>query len=544
MRRFGETCEAIAAAPGRNQKIRLAGEYLRSLGEDEAARAALLFCGRVFPRSDERVLSVGGALLWEAVTAEAGVGAKEANALYRQHGDLGAMTADLLAKRAARHEISLAEAGMAFDTLASTRGPGAKLAILRSLLARADGLSAKYLVRVMAGELRIGLKEGLVEEAIAFAYQQPAALVRRANMLTGDIAATLRMAARGTLNEATLRPLQAIGCMLASPVDSAAGAMEFFPAGALIEDKYDGVRAQAHKRGAVLKLFSRTLDELVEFSELIPPLLALPGDFVLDGEVVAWRDGRALPFHLLQQRLGRKQPDLWLPEAVPVSFVAFDLLYADGEPWLDRPLAERRERLERLLDRRSSTAVQLAPARLATTVAEVELAFSAALGRGNEGLMLKAPESVYAPGSRGRWWLKWKQPMATLDVVVTAVEYGHGKRHGLLSDYTFAVRGERGLVDIGKAFTGLTDQEIRRMTEFFLDHTVKDQGFRRTVEPTVVLEVAFNNIQRSNRHASGYALRFPRIVRLRPDKPASEIDTADRVRELFERQSGADHLSG
>jgi len=285
-----------------------------------------------------------------------------------------------------------------------------------------------------------------------------------------------------------------------------------------------------------VRMFSRTLDEIVEFFELLEPLAKLPGDFVLDGEVVAWRDGRALPFTELQQRLGRKQPELWLPLEIPVSFVAFDLLYVDGEPLLDRPLAQRRDLLQRLLTGADAPAIRLAAAASCDSAALLETTFAGALARGNEGVMIKDPASLYLPGRRGRWWLKWKQPLATLDVVVTAVEYGHGKRHGLLSDFTFAVRGEDGLVNIGKAYTGLTDEEIRRLTQYFLEHTIADQGFRRTVEPNVVVEVAFNNIQQSGRHDSGYALRFPRIVRLRPDKSAEEIDTVERVKELYEKQ--------
>jgi len=227
---------------------------------------------------------------------------------------------------------------------------------------------------------------------------------------------------------------------------------------------------------------------------------------------------------------------LWLALEVPVTYFVFDLLYLDGDELLDRPLAERRERLEVLLRDASSEHVQLTPAKWANTAEEFEAAFREALERGNEGLMIKDPQAPYLPGTRGRRWLKWKQPLATLDVVVTAVEYGHGKRRGLLSDYTFAVRAGDRFVDVGKAYSGLTDDEIRQLTDFFLRHTIQDLGFRRRVEPKVVLEVAFNNIQRSSRHESGYALRFPRIVRLRLDKRPEEVDTIERVEEIFRRQ--------
>jgi DNA ligase 1 len=285
-----------------------------------------------------------------------------------------------------------------------------------------------------------------------------------------------------------------------------------------------------------VKLFSRTLDEIVEFHELARPFQELPGEFILDGEIIGWRDGRPIPFTELQSRLGRKHVDLFLPLELPVRFHAFDVLWRDGTLLIDQPWRERRSHLENLVTHAQAPAVQLSAPVMAASDEDFERAFGQALARGHEGVMAKAADSPYVPGRRGRFWLKLKRPLATLDVVVTAAEYGHGKRHGLLSDYTFSVRDGERLVSIGKAYSGLTDAEILRLTEYFREHTLSDEGFGRQVEPTVVLEVAFNNIQRSDRHESGYALRFPRIVRLRPDKPVSEIDTLERVRELCQRQ--------
>ena len=334
--------------------------------------------------------------------------------------------------------------------------------------------------------------------------------------------------------------------MLATPVETPADAIQSFPGGALLEDKYAGIRAQVHKGADTVKLFSRTLDEIFEFPELPRAFRPLPGEFVLDGEIVAWRNGRALAFTELQQRLGRKQQQLgfWSEEGIPVVYMAFDLLYQDGQLLLETPLAERRRALESLLQGApSGSGILLSPMMTAREADELQRAFDSALARGNEGLMAKGPNSPYTPGSRGRLWLKLKRPMATLDVVVTGVEYGHGKRHGLLSDYTFSVRapsneGKDKLLTIGKAYSGLTDAEILEFTEYFKQHTIEDRGFQRSVEPSIVIEVAFNNIQRSDRHESGYALRFPRIVRLRPDKPVSEIDTLERVKELYSKSSG------
>ncbi len=538
MRRFAETCEAVAATTKKNEKIRLVGDYLKSLPLDEAAQAAVFFTGLPFPRKQERVLAVGGSLLWQAVNNIAGgIDPAAGSKIYLKHGDLGDTVAEVLAGRVTSEDPNLSEVAAAFDDLGKRRGPSQKLPVVEKLLGRVSALEAKYVVKIITGDLRIGLRESLVEEAIAHAFAQPVAAVQRANMLAGDIGQTLRLAAVARLDEARLQLFHALGFMLASPAETTAEAMEYFPEGAVVEHKYDGIRAQAHKSGAEVKFYSRTLDEIVEFPELCEPLRALPGEFVLDGEIVAWRAGRALPFTELQQRLGRKEPDLFISAAIPVVYLAFDLLYANGEVLMDLPLSHRRGRLAALLAAGTHPALQLAPQALCHSEEDLQQRFEAAFDRGNEGVMVKGPATPYTPGRRGKAWLKLKRPMATLDVVVTAVEYGHGKRRGLLSDYTFAVRSGSGLANIGKAYSGLTDAEIIQYTGYFKQHMVEDQGHRLVVQPNVVIEVAFNNIQRSSRHDSGYALRFPRIVRLRQDKSAAEIDTLERVQQLYELQN-------
>jgi DNA ligase-1 len=271
---------------------------------------------------------------------------------------------------------------------------------------------------------------------------------------------------------------------------------------------------------------------------------------------------------VLQQRLGRKKVSERMLREIPVAYLVFDVLYAGGELLIDRPLRERGRILDELLakdrthhgdtEARRKTGIQgklafgdeqggsagsviRAPVFHASLPEQLEELFAAAQARGNEGLMIKDLASPYSPGKRGKSWLKMKRELATLDVVVTADEYGHGKRIGVLSDYTFAVwdTNKDRLVNIGKAYSGLTDVEIAEMTKWFLDHTIEDQGFRRTVEPKIVLEVAFNNMMESDRHESGYALRFPRIVRLRPDKSAEEVDTIERAREIYEKQTNS-----
>jgi DNA ligase 1 len=539
MLRFSQLCESIAATSKKNEKVRLVADFLQSSPIAEAAIAALFLCGRVFPRREERILSIGFSLLLRAVAKVAQKDPHELAPALRHHGDLGAGAEEILQSRPTSTpsaSLALAEITVTYDALARQRGPAAKQALLEQTLRRLSALEAKYFIKIATGELRIGLKESLVEEGIAACYQQPLATVQRANMLLGDISETLRLAAAGQIASVRLELFRPISVMLASPVETPDDLVATFPSGALVEEKFDGIRAQVHKRGAQVEIYSRTLDRVTEFPELLDPLRRVPGDFILDGEIIGWRDGRALPFTELQQRLGRKQIDLFTASLLPVCFVAFDLLFLNDRELLDTPLAERRVLLSSLLSPVAQPLLQFTHADLCTTAEQIERAFNAAIANGNEGLLAKSPESPYVPGRRGQYWVKLKRPLATLDVVVTAVEYGHGKRRGLLSDYTFAVQDAGRLVNIGKAYSGLTDVEIHEMTEYFLAHTIEDQGFRRRVEPHVVLEVAFNNIQRSARHDSGFALRFPRIVRLRPDKRASEIDTIERVREIFAAQ--------
>jgi DNA ligase-1 len=536
MHRFAQLCESIAATSKKNEKVGLVADYLRTTPVDESAIAALFLCGRVFPRREERVLSIGFSILLRAVAKIADKDPADLAPVLRRHGDLGAGAEEILRDYSARSSLTLPQIAEVYASLAQQRGPAAKQALLEHTLQRLSALEAKYFIKIATGELRIGLKESLVEETIAKAFDQTLPAVQRANMLLGDITDVLRLAVTNQLSSASLQLFRPISVMLASPAETPADLVAAFPNGALVEDKFDGIRAQVHKRDSQVEIYSRTLDRVTEFPELLDPIRGVNGDFIVDGEIIGWRDGRAIPFTELQQRLGRKQIDLFTSAQIPVSFVAFDLLFFDDRTLLDTPLTERRLFLERLLAAAEQPVLQVTRAELCRTVEEIENRFRLALSTGNEGLLAKAPESPYVPGRRGQFWMKLKRPLATLDVVVTIAEYGHGKRRGLLSDYTFAVRDDGRLVNIGKAYSGLTDVEIRELTQYFLDHTTENRGFQRDVEPTIVLEVAFNNIQRSDRHESGFALRFPRIVRLRADKPVAEIDTLARVREIFDSQ--------
>src|SRR5580692_6846235 len=497
MRKFADTAERIAGTTKKLEKVAFVADYFKSTPPEEAGIAAIFFSGRPFPVWEETTLQVGGRLLWQVVEELSQKTGPELTAAYRKHGDLGAVAAEVLPEPSGDPlDLGLSEVQNIFRKIAANRGSAAKSAQVRELLSQLTPVEAKYLIKIITGDLRIGLKESLVEEAVAKAYGGRLSDVQHANMLLGDIGETLRLAVQGKLDQARLRLFHPLGFMLASPAQSAEEALSYFE-NPLVEDKYDGIRAQAHCSSGEVRIFSRTRDEITEsFPELPDALAGLPGDVILDGEIVAWsylaaesgEAGRALPFSALQQRLGRKKVSDEMMRRVPVAYLAFDILYAGGELLLDRPLRERAKLLDELLaapriptraksievqgqlmlgspvrDPTITTQVFRAPVFRAASPEELDQLFEAAQARGNEGLMIKDPESAYTPGRRGKSWLKLKRELATLDVVVTAVEYGHGKRIGVLSDYTFAVRDGEKLVNIGKAYSGLTDAEIYEM---------------------------------------------------------------------------------
>ena len=545
--RFSAVAEAVKATAKKLEKVERLRAYLAELAPDDAAWAALFFTARPFPQSDGRVLSMGWSVLKRAVLEAAGMTEADYYAAYHRYADAGDAAEALLARRAASADtaatgVTLSAVAEFFAAVAAARGPAAKLDLLQAFLARLSALEAKYLVKIVTSDLRIGLKEGLVEEAIAAAAQQPTEAVREANMLSGDIAEVTRAARENRLEQIQLRVFNPLQFMLASPEPSAEAILARLSPPVWLEEKYDGIRCQLHKQGRRVELYSRDLKRITgQFPDLVRAAEDLRHDFIGDGELLAWREGRALPFAELQKRLGRKGDDFFLGAEIPVSISFYDLLWLDGRALLKEPLSARRELLTRLLSVNPAPGApagplkfHLAPVQFAQAAVEVEAAFLAARHRGNEGLIAKDPVSIYTPGRRGLAWLKLKKAYATLDVVVVGVEYGHGKRRDVLSDYTFAVRDPESdrLLTVGKAYSGLTDVEIASLTEHFLAHTIEDHGRYRTVVPNVILEVAFDSIQPSRRHQSGYALRFPRIARIRTDKTIAEIDTLETCRRL------------
>ena len=624
------------------KRARIAEEITKVHSSDDQDTA--LFClslaGLPFAASDPRKLNAGGALLSKAILAVSQATQHELTVAYRRHGDMGSAACDVFRDHAIGGQgVTLREVAEAFASMAIAKTTAIRARLVEDLLRQGTALDSKYLLKLMLGDMRIGVKESLVEEGIAVAAGVDVAQVRHAVMLEADLGHAAQRAFAGTLAEARMRLFHPLGFMLASPVESAQEAVERFTekppkpapvkkgkrkkAGsaeapndvpdeamvealandveaamyeeealtssidgidgtqttvqAFMEDKYDGMRAQLHCGAADaagrVALYSRNRDDITEsFPELVEAFCAVTtadgAGLILDGEILGWdyAASQALPFAVLGQRIGRKKVDNGMRAQVPVVFMAFDLMFADGELQLHKPLRERRNRLEQLAEALIEITVSpivlsesaakrkhaqgfmfeqddqtervprlmLSPAMLVRDAGEIDRAYAEARARANEGVMLKAANSTYLPGRRGLAWVKLKRVLDTLDVVITGAEYGSGRKSQFLSDYTFAVRDHDGaLKNVGKAYSGVTDAEITQLTDFLKAHTLEDHGHFRTVEPLVILEVAFNNIMRSTRHASGFALRFPRILRIRTDKPLEEIDTVRRVEEIY-----------
>ncbi|HET9856893.1 MAG TPA: ATP-dependent DNA ligase [Chthoniobacterales bacterium] len=545
---FANVGESIAATPAKLEKVRLLSEYLRTLKGEQLPIVTIYLTGRAFAQSDLRTLQVGWAVIYRALLAATKITDAELHRIAASHGDLGKTAFDALDGRTSPKPFSILESLDLFEKLHRARGPIAKTELLQMRFANSSAREGQYVVKILTGDLRIGLREGLVEEAIARAFEVPLEQVKEANMLLGDIGATASLASQRQLDRAELSIFRPIKCMLATPEPTAEAIWERFAPAAdtavFVEDKFDGIRAQLHRDSKRAEIYSRDLRRITDqFPELADHADKFDVDLILDGEIVAFDQGRKLTFFDLQKRLGRKSDgaDLFATASadVPVAFIAFDLLWLNGRSLLKTPLQERRELLRGL---KLPPQFQISEVFPACSAGEIEDRFQEARRRLNEGLMIKDPKSFYLPGARGMFWFKLKKELATLDVVVVGAEFGHGKRNKVLSDYTFAVRDETSgeLLPIGKAYSGLTDVEIAELTEHFKQNTIVDHGRYREVKPEIVLEVAFNAIQPSARHASGLALRFPRIKAIRRDKNVDAIDTLTYARELAAQEARAD----
>jgi ATP-dependent DNA ligase I len=505
----------LAGTRGRLEKVDLVANFLRSLTPEEVPWAVAFLAGRPLPASDPRVLNLTPAALWPLPADPA---------------------------PAPPRALDLLDAARAFSAVADTAGAGsrsAKTGVLRELLVAAPAEEREVLLAVLGGEMRIGVHDGLIQEAIARAAGVPPGLVRRASFFVSDPSEVARLAlAEGEagLRAVGVRLFVPLLPMLAEPADDLGHVLAEHGGRTALETKYDGARIQIHRGAEAVRVWSRRLTDV---TVSLPELVELArgelgeGDAILEGEVVAVApDGRPLPFQELMRRFRRVHEIAEVARAVPVRLYLFDCLYAGGVSLVDRPYADRWETLAALTGGR-----HLAERRITGDVAEGQAFLRASLDAGHEGLMAKALDSPYTPGVRGTRWFKLKLA-DRLDCVIVAADRGSGRRRGWLSNYHLAVRdGEGGLAEIGKTFKGLTDREFAAMTARLQALAVGDDGYTVRVRPEVVVEVAYNEIQSSPRYPSGYALRFARITRIRDDKRPEEADTLEGLRARFQAQS-------
>lgn len=532
--------------------MKILSEYLACLDNESLPIAVLFFSNRVFPRGSKFVMNIGFSTIIRVLSEIATLDPNQIQRIYLQHGDMGALSEYAVSKKNMvslfqQQALTLLSIYDRLKEIADTIGSGSgkdKKNILKGLLINSSPLEAKYLIKIINGETRIGLTEGLVEIAVSKAFDQDLKHVRDAMLFSGDISKVSLLAKRNLLHTALIKPLSPISYMLADVMLTAEEIIKYYQKPLICEYKYDGIRAQMHKFGQEIRLFSRKLADVTNaFPELVNAAMAVRSlsssdiDFILDGEVMAFQNGKPLHFRELQKRLHKKNVTEQIMTEVPLVYVVYDIMYFNGENTIVKSIKERKEILSNISFK---DPIINSIYGVVNSEQEIIAMFEKSRDIGHEGLVLKDPDSHYHPGKRGRYWMKLKKELDTIDAVVVIAEYGHGKRAGVLSDYTFAVRDDTDsnqLRTIGKAYSGLTDDEIFEMTKKLRSIMIKDEGYSIIVKPEIVLEIAFDSIQKSNRHDSGFALRFPRIKNIREDKDVVDIDTLQKVKQIYEKQT-------
>jgi DNA ligase-1 len=540
--------------------VNILSKYLTSLNDDETLSVVVLFfSNRIFPKGSKFVMNIGFSTIMQVLSQIAVLNLNQIQTIYLKYGDLGALSEYTVSMKNVvslfqQQPLTVLSVYDRLKQIADAIGSGSgkdKKDILKGLLIESGPAEAKYLTRIINGELRIGLTEGLVEVAISKAYQQDLQRVRNAMLVLGDVSRIVLLAKRNLLHTALIKPLTPMSYMLADVMFTAEEIMKYYGKPLICEFKYDGIRAQMHKFRRQVRLFSRRLSDVTKaFPELVNAALevhSLPSsapsstdiDFIFDGEVMALLNGKPLHFQELQKRLNKKILTEQTLAEIPLVYVVYDIMYLNGENLITTPIKERKEILSNIFFKEP---LINSAYKVIDSEEEIIAMFEKSRHIGHEGLVLKDPDSQYHPGKRGRYWAKLKKELDTIDVVIIVAEYGHGKRAGMLSDYTFAVKDDEinansKLRTIGKAYSGLTDVEILEMTKKLNSIIIKDEGIGIVVKPEIVIEVAFDSIQKSNRHNSGFALRFPRIKNIRWDKAASDIDSLQKVKQIYEMQT-------
>lgn len=549
-RTLAELCEELEATNKRLQMISLVAEFLRSLEIVEVEPATNLILGRPFPKWSEKTLEVNWATLSKVIGRTTRTDWNDFVGVFGATGDVGSATQLLLESNKmdrqstlSGSELTIMEVRHSFEVMAEIAGAGSrdrKERLIESLLSLASPLEAKYLVRVFIGEMRVGFYEGLMEQAISEAFAIPLTTVQKASMTLGDVGEVATVAKehgeRGLLriDFEVFRPVK---LMLARRARDVEEALREHGGKTVLEYKLDGARVQIHKLNDEVRIFSRRLSDVtVSLPEIVETIKknVEADEVILEGEVIAVDNkGRPIPFQHLMRRFGRIYAIEKMTEKIPIKIYLFDILYLNGADLISIPYTRRRQVLAE-----KTGEIPLTREFAAENVEEAEKFLKKAIDAGHEGLVAKKVDSEYVPGIRGKYWLKIKPVLEPLDLVIVAAEYGYGRRHKWLSDYYLAAQDiEKGeFVIIGKTFKGLTDAEIIEMTRQLKELTVKEEGRRAVVLPKIVVEVLYNEIQKSPKYKSGMALRFARISRIREDKPPQEADTLQKVREIYEKQ--------
>ena len=579
---FVETCEKIRSTTKKNEKTEIISNYITNLDETSLSIAVLFLSGRALPIGSTRTLNIGFNTIMESLSEIAMLDIKDIQNIHLKHGDIGAMAEYAVSKKHIislfnqQERISLSYVYHQFKKIANISGFGSnknKKNILKGLLIACSPLESKYLIKIITGEMRIGSVEGLVEIALSRAFDRELQYIREAMLISGDISQVAVLAKKNILHNAVMRPFVPVSFMLADVMFSAEEIINYYNKPLICEYKYDGIRLQMHKFDNKVRLFSRNLVDITyTFPELvkaaIESTIRTPDttttihnqiDFILDGELIALKNDRPLHFQELQKRLRRKNVTEDITTEIPIYYIVYDIMYFKDNQVLKKSLLDRKNILSTISFKKP---IINSSYKILDSIEQIIAIFNESKDIGHEGLVVKDPLSQYHPGKRGRYWMKLKKELDTIDAVIVIAEYGHGKRAGVLSDYTFAVIDEDDdeddddknlnnnsnnylensrLKTIGKAYSGLTDKEIDEMTERLREIIIEDNSNRILVKPEIVLEVAFDTIQKSDRHNSGFALRFPRIKNIRTDKGLKDIDTLEKVRQIYKNQVYVKH---
>ncbi len=533
---FARICERLEGIPGRLDMIEEVAAVLPRLGDDELPVFVRFVMGRVFPDWSTNKLGVGPNLLYDAVAYVVGTKRETVREAINAIGDAGRAVEDLLARKEQTsffvQELDLVDVYREFGRMAAAGGQRSqreKLRVAQGLFGNARPLEGRYLTRLMLEELRIGMGEGNVRDAVARAFDIDVRLVEHAHQAMNDLGEVALLARRdpGALARVTIEPFRPVKMMLAQ-AGTIAGQLTDHGEVA-VEYKYDGSRFQFHKQGDVCRIYSRRLEEVTGSLPDVARQLqeATDHDVILDGEAVAVRDGRPMPFQYVIRRFRRKHEVDAMMEKIELVPRVFDILYLDGETLMDRPLGERRTILEEVLGAHVAEQFRVGDA------AAAEAIYADALALGHEGVMVKVLDSPYTPGVRGRLWVKVKPGVETLDLAVVGAEWGEGRRAKMFGSFLLAVQDQGRLLPVGKVATGITDETLAELYTLFKDSVIARSGKEVTLEPAVVFEVGYSEIQTSPNYESGYALRFPRFVRVREDKSVDEVETLDTLAERY-----------